>query len=194
MGRPPGTKNKPKAVTADGTDGADAKIRKNSGDENSDNQIAAKPKKPVRIDYDRQAALEEESDMLHIPKEIIPDGMRYNWKTMSVLGQQQSRRFGRYQATGWEPVPASRHPGLFTPRGFEGEIEYDGLILMEKPEEMYLMTEEREFRKAREQVQAKEQQLRGGDAIKTGFDSKHRSAMRANRVSKSYERIEVPEE
>ena len=86
MGRPPGTKNKPKAVLSEDEPAKVAKVAKVS-----DGEIAAKPKKPVRIDYDRQAALEEESDMLHIPKEIIPDGMRYNWKTMSVLGQMPCR-------------------------------------------------------------------------------------------------------
>src|SRR5258707_7627575 len=178
MGRRPGSVNKPKPVT----------------DEPTRVTATAKAAKPVRIDFDRQAALEEESDMLHIPPELVPDGMRYNWKTYSVYGQQQARRYGRYQATGWEPVPASRHPGLFTPRGYEGDIEYDGLILMEKPEELCRQTEAREFQKARQQVQAKEQQLRGGDAIKTGIDSKHQSARRASYVKKEYERIDIPEE
>lgn len=174
MGRPPGVRNKPKI------------------DESGETAAPAKKAKAVRVDYDRQAALEEENDMLHIPKELIPDGMRYNWKTLSVLGQQQARRFGRYQATGWEPVPASRHPGLFTPKGFEGEIEYDGLVLMEKPEEMCRQTEERERRKAREQVQAKEQQLRGGD-VGTTLDSRHRSALQSNKINKSFERIDIPD-
>jgi len=174
MGRTPGAKNKVKLATIEGE--------------------APKVKaRPVKIDYDRQAALEEESDMLHIPPELVPDGMRYNWKTASVFGQQQARRYGRYQATGWEPVPASRHPGLFTPKGYEGDIEYDGLILMEKPEELCRQTEAREFRKAREQVQAKEQQLRGGD-IGTTLDSRHKSALRSNKISRQYERIEIPEE
>lgn len=173
MTRPLGSKNKPKVATVDSE------------------PAPKKAAKAVRIDYDRQAALEEESDMLHIPKEIIPDGMRYNWKTISVLGQQQSRRFGRYQATGWEPVPASRHPGLFTPKGYEGEIEYDGLVLMEKPEEMCRQTEAREFRKAREQVQAKETQLRGGD-VGTTLDSRHKSALASNKISRNYERIDIP--
>ncbi len=176
MGRRPGSVNKPKPVTVDGEPVTKVKA------------------KPVRIDFDRQAALEEESDMLHIPPELVPDGMRYNWKTASVFGQAQARRYGRYQATGWEPVPASRHPGLFTPRGYEGDIEYDGLILMEKPEELCRQTEAREFQKARQQVQAKEQQLRGGEGIKTGFDSKHQSARRASYVKKEYERIDIPEE
>ena len=175
MGRRPGSVNKPKPVTIDGES---PKVKA----------------KPVRIDFDRQAALEEESDMLHIPPELVPDGMRYNWKTASVFGQAQARRYGRYQATGWEPVPASRHPGLFTPKGYEGDIEYDGLILMEKPEELCRQTEAREFQKARQQVQAKEQQLRGGEGVKTGFDSKHQSARRASYVKKEYERIDIPDE
>jgi len=179
MPRPLGSKNKPKPVMAN--------------DENKAPNLVTPKKAPVKVDYDRQAALEEESDMLHIPPEIIPDGMRYNWKTLSVLGQQQARRYGRYQATGWEPVPASRHPGLFTPKGYDGDIEYDGLVLMEKPEEMCRQTEAREFQKARAQVQAKEAQLRGGD-IGSKFDTQHQSARRATKISKAYERIDVPEE
>src|SRR6266704_4791038 len=98
MGRNTGAKNKPKAFTKikEGLDEA-LEIAKGNAEPTK--------KRVVKIDYDRQAALEEESDMLHIPRELIPDGMRYNWKTLSVLGQQQSRRYGRYQATGWEPVP-----------------------------------------------------------------------------------------
>lgn len=175
MGRPPGSKNKPKGTV---------KI---------DNPQMKVSKKAVRIDEARQAQLEEESDMLHIPPEIVPDGMRYNWKTFSVLGQPQARRFGRYQTTGWEPVPASRHPGLFTPHGYEGHIEYDGLVLMEKSEELCRLTEAREFQKARAQVQTKEQQLRGGNIEGVGFDTKHRSALASNRINKSYEKIDVPE-
>ncbi len=73
MGRTAGAKNKPKPVTINGEPPVKAK--------------------PVRIDFDRQAALEEESDMLHIPPELVPDGMRYNWKTASVFGQAQARRY-----------------------------------------------------------------------------------------------------
>jgi hypothetical protein len=146
---------------------------------------------PVRVDDKDKTVLqqniESESDMLYIPPEIVPDGMRYNWKTLSVLGQQQTRRYGRFQMTGWTPVPASRHPGMFTPKGYEGEIEYDGLILMEKSEEECQRTEAREYNKARSQVQAKEQQLRGGDVQGVAFDRQ------PGKVGKSYERLDVPE-
>lgn len=176
MGRPPGSKNKARVVTVDAPE--------------QPKTIQTKTK--VRVDYNKQAQLEEESDMLFIPPELVPDGMRYNWKTFSVLGQPQSRRFGRYQTTGWEPVPATRHPGLFTPKGFEGYIEYDGLVLMEKPEELCRITEAREFQKARAQVNAKEQQLRGGD-VGTTLDGRHKSALASNKINKTYERIDIPE-
>jgi hypothetical protein len=154
-----------------------------------------KKKQPVRLEEKIKAFADqqvEDTDMLHIPPEIIPEGMRYNWKTYSVFGQVQARRYGRFQMTGWEPVPASRHPGLFTPVGYEGNIEYDGLILMEKPEELCRQVEAREYIKAREQVQAKEQQLKGGD-VGTTLDSRHKSALQSNKINRSYERFEVPE-
>lgn len=183
MGRPPGVKNKPKADRAPNADFSTEPLAKKTAQ--------AKPK-TVRVDQAKQAQLEEETDMLAIPPEMIPDGMRYNWKTYSVLGQPQNRRFGRFQTTGWEPVPASRHPGLFTPKGQEGWIEYDGLVLCEKPEELCRQTEAREFQKARAQVNAKEQQLRGGDiGVGPGMDSRHKTV--SNKISKNYERIDIPE-
>jgi hypothetical protein len=63
---------------------------------------------------------------------------------------------------------------------------------MEKPEELCRLTEAREFQKARAQVSAKEQQLRGGD-VGTTLDSRHKSALASNKISKTYERIDVPE-
>jgi hypothetical protein len=198
MGRPPGVKNKPKVATVEQVGGTMKSTPRMAGSTAREAIAPLKTKaKPVRVDqqvYDRRVALEEEQDALYIPPELIPDGMRYNWKTLSVLGQQQTRRFGRFEATGWSPVPAERHPGLFTPKGFKGNIEYDGLVLMEKPEELCLQSEAREYMKARAQVMGKEAQIRGGDVDGVGFDTKHRSAQRVNRVSKSYEPFKVPEE
>jgi len=219
MGRPPGARNKPKVATMTIESGT-----MRVGAEEPDNPFepiravppkpvkpkpqpgpvpepaVAKAKKPVKIDqemldaFDRQSMLDEEGDILYIPPEIVPEGMRYNWKTFTVLGQQQARRFGRFEATGWSPVPAERHPGLFTPKGYKGMIEYDGLVLMEKPEELCLRAEAREFMKARGQVMGKEAQIRGGDVDGVSFDTKHKSAQRVNRVSKSFEPFRVPEE
>jgi hypothetical protein len=155
----------------------------------------AEPKKASPVSVEEFAKIldsEEEGGFLDIPRNLWPPGMRYEWKTLSVFGQQQSRRFGRFQSKGWEPVPASRHPGLFHPVGHEGYIEYDGLVLCERPEEMCQMVEEREHQKATGQVRGKEAQLFGGDVDGIGFDTKHRSARRVSGVKKSYEPFVVP--
>jgi hypothetical protein len=83
---------------------------------------------------------------------------------------------------------------LFHPVGYDGFIEYDGLVLCERPEEMCQMVEEHEFQKATGQVRHKEQQLFGGDVEGIGFDTKHRSARRVSGVKKSYEPFIVPKD
>jgi len=155
--------------------------------------VPNKPATPVTVEeFAKILDSEEEASFLDIPRELWPDGMRYEWKTYSVFGQQQSRRFGRFQSRGWEPVPASRHPGMFHPADYQGFIEYDGLVLCERPEAMCQMVEEREFQKATGQVRNKEQQIFGGKIEGVAFDTQHKSALRANKIGKSYEPFAVP--
>lgn len=136
---------------------------------------------------------DDENDRLKVPKESIPDGMDYLWVTGSIYGQPQPQRLARFQKQGWRPVPASRHDGLFMPKGHQGYIEVDGLILHERSKKISDMAKAYELRKARGQVRAKEAQLLGGD-MGVSLDSQHPSAIRSNRINKSYEKIEIPEE
>jgi hypothetical protein len=135
----------------------------------------------------------DDEDRLKIAKEDIPDGMDYQWVTDSVLGQPMPQRRGRFERRGWKPVPASRHDGLFMPKGFQGEINVDGLVLMERPMELSMEARRREKMKAAEQVYVREAALRGGDlGPNVTFDTTHPSAQKVNRVSKSYERVNIP--
>ena len=176
MGRPP----KPSTVEANPFEGEPAK---------------PKTAKPVSIEeFAKILDAEEEGGFLDVPRHLWPTGMRYEWKTYSVLGQQQARRFGRFQSRGWEPVPATRHPGRYHPVDYQGFIEYDGLVLCERSEQMCQMVEEREFQKATGQVKGKEAQIFGGDIEGVTFDTKHRSARRVSGVKKSYEPFVVPKD
>lgn len=78
-------------------------------------------------------------DPLDIPAHEIPAGWDYQWNSVTVLGQgiQEIVR-GDLQMfeNGWRAVPASRHPGRWTPVGFEGAIIVDGLRLEERPLEL----------------------------------------------------------
>jgi len=150
----------------------------------------AKPVSSARVNYD--ALPDDDDDRLKIPRDQIPDGMDYQWVTDSVLGQPMPQRRNRFMRRGWRPVPASRHPDMM-PEGFQGEINIEGLVLMERPMELTIEARRRERMKAAEQVFVREQAMRRGDlGPNVTFDTEHPSAQRANRVNKSYERISIP--
>jgi len=136
---------------------------------------------------------EEEGSRLGIAKEHIPDGMEYLWVTASVFGQPQPQRLARFQRQGWAPVPASRHDGMFMPKGYQGQIEVDGLVLHERSKKICDMARAHERKKAIHQRQTKEAQLLGGD-INSTLDSRHPSALKTNKINRTYERIEIPED
>lgn len=134
---------------------------------------------------------DEDDDRLKVPQELIPDGMDYQWVTDSILGQPQPQRRARFERRAWTPVPAERHDGMYMPKGFKGEINVDGLVLMERPLELSIRARQKEKMKAREQVYVREQQLRGGDlGGKVAFDTQHKTVH--NKINKTYERISVP--
>src|SRR5258705_558567 len=151
-----------------------------------------------RLPSDFVYTVDEDDDRLNGPinsgEAKVPDGMSYQWVTDSIFGQLQPQRRSRFERKGWMPVPAERHDGVWTPRGAKGEINVDGLVLMERPAEYTKMAHDHDRRKAREQVLIKEQQLRGGDVGVT-LDGRHSTALNSNRISKSYEPLlQVPDE
>lgn len=137
---------------------------------------------------------DDEDDRLKIPAHLIPPGQDYLWVTASIYGQPQPQRLARFQRQGWQPVPAHRHDGMFMPKGYTGVIEVDGLMLHERSKKVSDMARAHEIKKARMQIRAKEAQLKGGVIDGVTLDSQHPSALRSNRVNKSYERIEIPED
>jgi len=154
--------------------------------------------KNSRLPDDFVYTVDEDEDRLNGPiksgEASVPEGMSYQWVTDSIFGQLQPQRRSRFERKGWMSVPAERHDGVWTPRGYKGEINVDGLVLMERPAEYTKMAHDHDKRKAREQVWVKEQQLRGGD-VGTTLDSRHQSALKSNRISKSYEPLlNVPDE
>jgi hypothetical protein len=135
----------------------------------------------------------DEPDRLHVPASMIPDGMVYLWVTDSILGQVQPQWRTRRERTGWRPVPAKRHDGLFMPKGHEGEINVDGLVLCEKPIEFVERDRLKMKRAAAEQVWVRERAMMSGDAVDgVAFDTTSDKGRKANRIGKTYEQIPVP--
>jgi len=79
----------------------------------------------------------EEHGKYAIPHGLEPDGMKYEWKTESVIGRPNTQGMSAYQRRGWEFVPAERHPGVWTKDGHTGRIELDGMVLMEIDRTLY---------------------------------------------------------
>lgn len=135
-------------------------------------------------------------DRLRIDKSIVPAGMTLQWVTDSVLGQGVPQHRAQFEKKGWTPVHQEdfdgQFDGLFMPKGRQGEIVSDGLVLMARPSEITKRAEIADKQRAYQQVAIKEAALTGGD-IGVTLDAQHPSAKNSNRIRKSVERIEIPE-
>jgi hypothetical protein len=132
----------------------------------------------------------ETTDRFGIDPSIVPDGWTYEWKRKSIMNQEDPAYTIRLAEGGWEPVPASRHPG-YMPKGNHATIERDGMVLMERPKELTDESRDVELRRARNQVRAKEEQLGSTPAGTLPRDSDSRTRPQ---VKKSYEAMPVPKE
>jgi len=149
--------------------------------------------KPNWENYD--ASADETPDRLRISPDMVPDGMALQWVTDSVYGQPVPQHRADFERKGWTPVHQSDfdgiYDGMFMPKGIDGEIGVEGLVLMARPKEFSDKAKALDHRRAREQVFIKEQALRGGD-IPISLDARHPSALGTNRINKSVERLDIP--
>jgi hypothetical protein len=181
-------------------------VRKPRGRPRKDTTIEREPKRESAPSLKMRAkpnwqeidpSQEDLPDKLHIKAEMIPPGMSALWVTESVFGQPQPQRRATFERKGWTPVHQEdfdgQFDGVFMPKGDDGEIKVDGLVLMMRPKELTDKARLREERAAREQVVIKEQALRGGD-LPVSLDATHPSAVGFNKIKKTVERIVAPDE
>lgn len=117
------------------------------------------------------------TDPTHIPPEIIPPGMIYQWNRVDVAGKEDRTNIVMMQKAGWEPVPSDRagHDGVFMPRGIKGPIVHLDLMLCERPIELEMQARAEEAAKAN--VQNRENHQQFGLQVKgTGFEQHSASA------------------
>lgn len=144
---------------------------------------------------DLDVSSDDTPDRLRIRAGIIPEGLSAQWVTDSVYGQSMAQHRAEFERKGWTPVHQEDFDGsldgLFMPKGNAGEIKVEGLVLMVRPKEMTARANLEDKRKAVEQVMIKEQAMRGGD-IPISLDSRHPSALSANKITKSLEQFDIP--
>ncbi len=85
-------------------------------------------------------------------RSIIPPGWDYEWKTETVANAPWTQHQVTLAQSGWEPVPAERHDGLFLPMGEKGPIRRGGMLLMERPLQATVISRRRDKAKADNQV------------------------------------------
>lgn len=172
----------------------EAKPVDNSAKPLSGYKMAAKPNWET---FDPAAA--DIIDRYHIPPELmakLPEDLTFQWVIDTVMGMPERSR-GTYEQSGWTPVSYGDFDGALDARfrGKKGvEINIDGAVLMARPKRITDLSKALEKKRAVEQIRIKEQALAGGDLPGVTLDTQHKTAIQSNRISKSFERIEVPED
>lgn len=132
--------------------------------------------------------MDQGTDEFYVDPRVIPAGWSYEWKRISVLGKEDPSYVTQIARNGWEPVPRSRHPEMM-PKDWTGEtIDRKGCMLMERPEVITQAVRDIERKKAREQVQQKEEQLAG--APQGTFD---RNVATVNKGYDRMPKIQIPD-
>jgi len=81
-----------------------------------------------------------------------PAGWTYQWNAVTVTGKEMvTEQMTMYQ-NGWRPVPGDRHPGIWFPPDYKGEVIVDGLRLEERPESLSAEAAAEDKDRARRQV------------------------------------------
>jgi hypothetical protein len=139
------------------------------------------------------AHIEEIQNKYDIDPSVVPDGWTYEWKRWEILNKQDPAHMQELARSGWEAVPATRHPEMM-PFGYDdtNTIIRDGMILMERPAEITAEARRVQHKAARDQRTQKEQQLQHGpDGITPDFDANPKNMKQV--LKKGYESIPVPE-
>ena len=105
-------------------------------------------------------------DPFENPNVHAPKGWKYQWNTVAVynnsdvVADQVNQMFGN----AWRPVPADRHPGIFTPVGATGSIVRGGQRLEERPKQLDDEARAEDIASARRQMRDRDESLMGAKA------------------------------
>jgi hypothetical protein len=136
-----------------------------------------------------EGAMDDGQDELSLDAITVPDGWSYEWKRQTVFGKSDPAYDTRLARTGWEPVPAQRHPHMM-PKGHRGQISRDGLVLMERPKVITDRVKQIMYERARGAVKLKEKQL--NDAPDGTFERVDERGRPAVRVRTTHSPVEIP--
>lgn len=126
----------------------------------------------------------------YIPVNEIPEGLSYEWKRHSNVGQENPFYIAQMRRQGWEPVDPRQHPNWVPPGYDKPEIIKEGMILMERPIELTNEAIMENHQKATGQIDEAESRL--GMSPKNTLTRQHTNLN--NRVVKEWGRSVPVEE
>lgn len=130
------------------------------------------------------------SDNFYVDPDSIPPGWTYEWKRAETINKNDDAYEIELRRNGWEPVPSGRHPELMPPNSHANTITRNGMVLMERPQEVTEAVRRIELNEARE-LQRLPHQL-AGESPRGTFERRNKDAPLA-KIKSSYEPIMVPE-
>lgn len=109
---------------------------------------------PVKWRARRPLASQEGTDKFTIPSEVVPDGMTWEFKRYSIMGQPDTTHMVAMERDGaWDPVTHEQWPERLGKFGEPGRpIIIDDMILMQRPESYTLEAKKEEIARASSQV------------------------------------------
>lgn len=191
--KPPATPEAPdvealRATLENGGPVADRpEMRADSPREESSRERAAR--RTAEIMGHLEGALDEGTDELDLSGIQVPEGWSYEWKRQTVYGKEDPAYDTKLARTGWEAVPAARHPSMM-PKGHRGTITREGLVLMERPKVITDRVKQIMYERARGAVRLKEQQL--NEAPQGTFERVDERGRPTARVKTSHSPVEIP--
>lgn len=166
-------------------------------------QEAAPPPAHGRVRLRKNAAARS---LLDLPADIVATirdqyGTDLQWVTSEVLGKDEPAMRQAFEINGWQPVTPDMFGGIFdgmyTKKGHKGEINYQGLVLMERPMELTIEANQ-EDRKARDgAIIAQQNMIKGGviPGMSAGFEPDHPTALPKNVFSRVVKApMDIPKE
>lgn len=92
----------------------------------------------LRKQASQRSLLDIDDDIVNMVKEQYETDLQ--WVVDSILGQAAPQKRMAYEINGWEPVSPDMFggvfDGMFTRKGHQGEINFEGLVLMYRPMEL----------------------------------------------------------
>ena len=124
-----------------------------------DETAAREPVRPTEVERVRRHKGITVNNKFHIPPELIPAGLSFEWKRNEVVGQPDYHYERSLGEQGWKPVDHSMLTGLFAAPGTTGPVKIDGMMLMERPLHLTQEAQREDYDRARSALQAGERSM-----------------------------------